>query len=201
MSDVLTVSIPRITTQRLLLRESRRSDFEPFAQDTADPLARAHIGVHDRRTAWRILNASVGAWVIDGAGWWMVEQIATGAPLGLVGAFYREGAAAGPGSAGRRGTSRQRRTGGPGEGTAVPRGELELSWTIFRQHWGQGFATEAAVAALAFAFDTLGEREAVAYIDPANHASMRVAEHLGMTLRGDAELYGATVGRYVVEKG
>lgn len=175
MSDVLSVAIPRITTQRLLLRESRRCDFEAFAKDTADPLARAHIGAHDRRTAWRILNASVGAWVIDGAGWWMVELIATGAPLGLVGAFYREGV------------------------TAEPRGELELSWTIFKPYWGQGFATEAARAALAFGFETLGEQRAVAYIDPANQASVRVGEHLGMTHRGVAELYGQTVGRYVVD--
>jgi RimJ/RimL family protein N-acetyltransferase len=167
--------IPRLTTGRLLLREARRSDFDTFAADNADPLARTHLPALDRRMAWRVFCSGMGAWVIDGAGWWMVELRATGEAVGMVGAFYREGP--------------------PGEA----RGDIELGWTMFRKYWSRGFATEAATAALAFSFDTLGVTRAIAHIDATNVASLRVGEHLGMRFEQEVTFYGERTGRYAIE--
>lgn len=171
------IHIPRLTTERLLLRESRRSDFEVFAEDYADPVSRAHIGVLDRRMAWRLFGSGMGQWVLDGAGWWMLELRATKEPVGMVGAFFRESP--------------------PG----APRGDLELGWSVFRRHWGQGFATEGATAALAFGFDKLAVKRALAHIDASNIASIRVSAHLGMHYETDVDFYGEVTGRYAIETG
>jgi RimJ/RimL family protein N-acetyltransferase len=60
---------------------------------------------------------------------------------------------------------------------------VELPWAIASQHWNRGFATEAAVAALAWARE-MGLPEAVALITPDNDPSRRVAEKIGMRLEG-----------------
>jgi [ribosomal protein S5]-alanine N-acetyltransferase len=59
-------------------------------------------------------------------------------------------------------------------------GQFELGWWIWKEHWSQGFATEAAQALVAYARDVMGLRRLVAVIDPPNVASARVAEKLGM---------------------
>ncbi len=58
---------------------------------------------------------------------------------------------------------------------------VEAGWRLSRGVWGQGYATEAARAALAFGFETLGLAEIVAMTVPANIRSRRVMERLGMT--------------------
>ena len=62
--------------------------------------------------------------------------------------------------------------------------EIEIGWRLRREAWGQGLATEAARPVLRHAFATLRLPEVVAEIDPANAASLRIAEKLGMRLRG-----------------
>jgi RimJ/RimL family protein N-acetyltransferase len=57
---------------------------------------------------------------------------------------------------------------------------VEVGWRLARDHWGKGHATEAARAALTFAFQTLGLREVVAMTVPGNARSWRVMEKLGM---------------------
>jgi [ribosomal protein S5]-alanine N-acetyltransferase len=59
-------------------------------------------------------------------------------------------------------------------------GQFELGWWIWKEHWGHGFATEAAAALVAYARDVMGLERLVAVIDPPNIASIRVAEKLGM---------------------
>src|SRR5262245_8593710 len=56
----------------------------------------------------------------------------------------------------------------------------EIGWRLAAEFWGHGYATEAAVADLAFGFQTLGLREIVAFTVPTNQRSMRVMERIGM---------------------
>ena len=60
-------------------------------------------------------------------------------------------------------------------------GQFELGWWIWKEHWAMGYATEAARAFVAHARDVMGLNRLVAVIDPPNAASIRVAEHLGMS--------------------
>lgn len=72
-------------------------------------------------------------------------------------------------------------------GLAVPRFEahftpcIEIGWRLAAAHWGRGYATEGARAALAFAFDVLGREEVVSFTVPGNMRSRRVMERIGMT--------------------
>jgi RimJ/RimL family protein N-acetyltransferase len=162
-----SVSIPHLTTTRLLLREYRMSDFDVFAANRADPLASEQIA--DRRDAWRIFAAGAGAWMLRGAGAWAIELRETGQFVGTVGAFFRDGLT----------------------------DDLEIGWSVVRAFWSQGIATEAARAALAFGMQRHAVPRAIALIDAGNVASVRVSEKLGMRYESDVELYGRQVRRYV----
>ena len=57
---------------------------------------------------------------------------------------------------------------------------VEIGWRLARPHWGHGYATEAARAALAYGFDALALTEIVAFLVPGNQRSAAVCERLGM---------------------
>lgn len=61
-------------------------------------------------------------------------------------------------------------------------GELEIGWWLVPDVWGRGYATEAALAGLEYAFDTLRRPRVMAIIDPPNEASKKVAARIGMRL-------------------
>ena len=68
--------------------------------------------------------------------------------------------------------------------------EIELGYRLARAHWGRGFATEAAEAACAHAFSTMGLSRLIALIDPGNVASIRVAENVGFHREAEVWLPG-----------
>ena len=80
-------------------------------------------------------------------------------------------------------------------GLAVPSFEapftpcVEVLWRLAREHWGRGFATEGARAALAFGFHTLGLAEILSFTAAVNLRSRRVMEKLGMTRRPDDDFH------------
>ncbi|MDR5758760.1 GNAT family N-acetyltransferase [Caballeronia sp. LZ035] len=71
-------------------------------------------------------------------------------------------------------------------GLAIPQWDaafspcIEVGWRLAREHWGYGYATEAARAELAFGFDALGIEEIVAFTAAINVRSQRVMHRLGM---------------------
>jgi ribosomal-protein-alanine N-acetyltransferase len=68
--------------------------------------------------------------------------------------------------------------------------EIEIGYRLARAHWGWGVATEAARAVRDYVFGTLKMRRLIALIDPANVASIRVAEKIGMQYEKDVMLAG-----------
>jgi RimJ/RimL family protein N-acetyltransferase len=58
---------------------------------------------------------------------------------------------------------------------------MEVLWRLLPRHWGCGYATEAARACVAFAFEKLRRHEVVSFTVPANVRSRAVMERLGMT--------------------
>ena len=166
------VSVPRLRTQRLLLREYRMADFDAFATHLGDPVSMDVLGTHDRRNAWRIFGCSIGYWFLQGTGWWAVESLEGGGMVGYVGAFFRERSP-----------------------------EIEVGWNTFREHWGRGYATEAMAEVLRWVFEVRREKRAIALIDADNKRSLRVAEKLGMKYEAEAELFGEPVGRYFKNAG
>lgn len=79
--------------------------------------------------------------------------------------------------------------------------ETEIGWRLRRAAWGRGFAAEAAAAVLRHGLGALRLREVVADIDPANAASARVEEKIGMRPIGIRRYPGRTAVRYAVTPG
>lgn len=162
-----TTSVPHLQTRRFILREYRRNDFDLFADHLANAESSAYLGSADRQTAWRIFNSHAGLWVIDGAGWWAVEDKDTGQLVGCVGAFFRE------------------------QSTVI-----EMGWNTYRPFWGMGVANEAAKAVLDYVFEVRREPKVRALITTGNESSRRLAERLGMTYEMETDLYGKAISSY-----
>ena len=65
--------------------------------------------------------------------------------------------------------------------------EVEVAYTIAREYWGQGLATEAAHAILDYGFEQLKLSRLICRIDEENRASRKVAEKIGMTFEREAQ--------------
>jgi RimJ/RimL family protein N-acetyltransferase len=146
--------IPQLETERLIMRGPGAQDFEPFAAMMADPDVARFIAPApmERPDAWRALSSAIGHWVLRGYGAWTVISKADGAFVGRVGMINPEG--------------------WPG---------LEIGWTLNKPFWGKGYATEAAAAAMRYAFLTQPVDRLISNIDPENTPSQAVALRLGET--------------------
>ncbi|RFP17827.1 N-acetyltransferase [Duganella sp. BJB488] len=171
MNHVFTASVPLLQTERLILREYRRADFDLFADHLGHPESSAHLGSSDRQAAWRIFTSHAGLWLVHGAGWWAIEDKQTGQLVGTVGAFFRE------------------------QSTV-----MEMGWNTYRAFWGKGIANEAASAVLKYVFEVRGELKVRALVSAGNESSRRVAERLGMTYEMETELNGKAISSYVRER-
>lgn len=163
------------------------TDFEPFAAHHADEEASRFLGgVCDRREAYRRFASASGSWVLNRAGWWAIELQPSQELTGMVGAFFRE-------------TSFDADDRDPSQRDRVGSADLEVGWSVFRQHWRNGYASEAAKAALEHAVHVHAPRRVTAYISEGNVASVRVAEHLGMRFDKVVPFYGVDpVMRFVL---
>ena len=151
---------PRIETRRLLLRLPRIEDFEPYAEMHAHEGAARHIGgVLLRAPAWRKFLQMPGAWMVQGYAMFSVVEKASGRWIGQAGPWQPEG--------------------WPG---------TEVGWAFHPSAWGQGYATEAATAAIDWAFANLGWREVIHSIAPENTPSQALAARLGSVNRGPGTL-------------
>jgi RimJ/RimL family protein N-acetyltransferase len=64
--------------------------------------------------------------------------------------------------------------------TIEERQEVEVAYLLGKKFWGQGFATEAALAIVQYAFEQLDLSRLICLIDPKNLASVNVAKRIGM---------------------
>jgi RimJ/RimL family protein N-acetyltransferase len=146
-----------LETDRLLLRMFQDSDLNAYAAMSADPEVMRFLGgkVLNRNDAWRSMAQVCGHWQLRGYGMWAVVEKASSEMVGRVGCLNPEG--------------------WPG---------FEIGWTLRREFWGRGYATESARAAFDWAFDELRVPHIISLIAPSNVRSIRVAERLGEVLEG-----------------
>lgn len=81
-----------------------------------------------------------------------------------------------------------------------PGNPVEIGWRLKRDHWGHGYATEAARAMIAFAFNVLGVAAIHATTHPSNERSINVMKRLGMRSLGLQPYYGRLVAVYVLDR-
>jgi RimJ/RimL family protein N-acetyltransferase len=80
---------------------------------------------------------------------------------------------------------------------------LEVGWSLISDYWGRGYATEAAMASIDFAFRELGQEQVISLILPENTASVAVAIRCGERRIGETELSvaeGKTIAIYGVTR-
>ncbi len=77
-----------------------------------------------------------------------------------------------------------------GFGIFQPTGDIELGYTLARDYWGRGYASEAARACLATALTDLDAPRIIVVVDEENEASGRVAERIGMVRIEAIEAHG-----------
>ena len=150
----------RLETTRLVLRPTALEDLDRWAEMMADDDAARFIGgVQPKAAVWRSMMAVAGAWALGGVAMFSVVEKATDRWIGRVGPWQP--------------------LGWPG---------TEVGWGLHPDAWHNGYAVEAATAAIGYAFDVLGWTDVIHCIDPANTPSKRVAERLGSTYRGPGRL-------------
>lgn len=147
-----------LRTERLLLRQWRDADRQPFAVLNADPEVMEHFPAtltpeQSDEFVDRMRDH------LDRRGWglWAVEVIETGEFIGFVGLWPA------------------------GFDPFNSEEQIEIGWRLARSAWGHGFATEAARAALRHAFGVLELSEVVSFTAATNLRSQAVMERLGMS--------------------
>ncbi len=151
-----------LTTPRLLLRTFRREDLPLYAALNAHPeVARYLGGPLTREDSDEIAEWAQQCYQEEGIGLLAVERREDGQFLGMCGLHHQEG---------------------------YP-DELEVGWRLAFDHWGHGYATEAATAWLDHAFDTLGAPRVISIADRPNVRSLAVMRRLGMSFDHEAEVW------------
>ena len=146
---------PTLETERLVLRVPSAEDFEPYAAFMADAEASAFLGGPiPASVTWRNLASLIGAWVMDGFSMFTFVERKSGRWVGRGGPWSPHG--------------------WPG---------TEVGWAIAPEFQRRGFAKEAAIACIDWAFEELGWETVIHCIDPRNAASIALARSLGSTLQ------------------
>ena len=163
-----------LATERLVLRRPGAEDLSAFLRIYGDPATNVHdpLGpVPDVATAATLLCASMAHWDRHGFGSFVVSTL--DAPrwvIGFAGVAWREYSDA---------------------------KVLNLGYRLEPAAWGKGYATELAAQSLQNAFDRLGLRQVFALVRPANTASIRVLEKIGMERVGALEDVSGEVPSFV----
>jgi len=146
-----------INTPRLILRPWRESDFAPFAEQNADPVVIRFLrGVLMREASDAYAMRAQQHLADHGFCKWAVEAPGVASFIGAVGLSHVRF-----------------------EASFAP--AVEVAWRLNRRFWGQGYATEAACAAIEDGFARVGLNEIVAITTLSNTPSQRVMQRLGMT--------------------
>jgi ribosomal-protein-alanine N-acetyltransferase len=147
----------QIFTQRLILRSWRDSDRQPFAEMSEDADVMEHLrplATQDACNAW--IDFQINHQSSHGFCLWALESRASGLFMGAVGLLHVSFVA-----------------------HFTP--AVEVGWRLARPFWGQGFAAEAARAALQFGFEEIRLTEVVAHASVRNTRSRRLMAKLGMS--------------------
>jgi RimJ/RimL family protein N-acetyltransferase len=145
-----------LTTERLLLRRWRDEDREPFAALNADPeVMRFFPAPLSRADSDATVDRFEAGFDQHGFGLWALEETATGAFLGFTGLNVPSF-----------------------DADFMP--AVEVGWRLARTAWGNGYATEAARAAITYGFSQADLDEIVSFTSVPNVPSQAVMRRLGM---------------------
>jgi len=168
----------RLETERLVLRRWLPDDVDPLAAILLHPDVVAWIGPAgaNRNDVARAIERYDRHWEAHGFGRLAVVDRTTDELVGRTGVMREPG----------------------WEATAC---KDEIGWAIAPAQWGKGIATEAATAALSDVFERAGLARVVSFALPANTASLRVMQKLGLVRGGSAPWKGKPHVWYSISAG
>jgi len=169
-----------IRTERLLIRKPQIEDAPGLLEAFADPEAMRYIGdgsTTDLAGAEEAVDRWLERWDAWGLGMFVVERAEDARVLGRAG-FLRWDP----------------------ETWEIGGSETELGWGLAREHWGHGYATEAARALRDWALGERGLNRLISLIQHENLRSVRVAEKLGERYERDVEVRGKATRLYSLER-
>lgn len=157
-------------TRRLQLRAFTVDDATAFHDLNSNPDVMRYTGEAHSESVEQAREAIAAYPDFDtvGYGRWGCELLETGEVIGFCGLKY-----------------------------LVELGETDVGFRFLPRYWGQGLATEACEATLAYAFDVLGLTQVIGLVLPENGASIRVLEKVGMRREGTVVTEGLSALRYV----
>ncbi|HET8932041.1 MAG TPA: GNAT family N-acetyltransferase [Polyangiales bacterium] len=171
----MSSQIPVLTTDRLSLREHRKSDLKDCLEMWSNPAITRYIAgrAFTREEVWTRILRYLGHWSLLGFGYWLVCERSSGAFVGEVGFanFEREVT--------------------PSLGDAP-----EAGWIVTPAARGQGYALEAIRAAHAWIDEVYGAKRTVCMIDHDNVISQHIARSCGYSVWSDASYHGTPVQLY-----
>jgi RimJ/RimL family protein N-acetyltransferase len=162
----------RIETERLVLRRPRAEDADAYYPQWQDADAVQFVGgVKTREEVNEMVERLLRHWEWYEIGEFTVERREDGEILGRVGLQLWD----------------------PRDWTNGKRARLsgdvetELGWKLAREHWGKGYATEAAAACRDWALGGLELKRLISLIALENTASVRVAERIGESFEREVD--------------
>lgn len=146
----------KIFTERLLLRQWYKADYELFARMNADPdVMRFYPNTLTTDQSNELASKFESLIKKNGWGFWAVELLDKQQFIGFVGLNKPS--------------------------YILPVSPcVEIGWRLSKKYWGNGYASEAAKAALNFAFETLKLDKVYSFTSVTNSKSLAVMERLGM---------------------
>ncbi len=173
----------RVETDRLILREWRESDWEPFFRYTNTPAVMRWLGGVVDEPGQNLARERIEYYSrTHGHTFWVTEHKEDGGPLS--GQFL-----------GFCGLKRSNQPGGP-------IGDMEIGWRLREDVWGQGFAREAAEACMRYGFEAFEVPHMLALTVERNEASWGLMRRLGMRPRPELDFSSAEfdpeMGRIIV---
>lgn len=168
--------MPVLETGRLRLRGHRADDYAAVTKAWADPEVVRYIGGKPStpQESWARLLRFAGMWALLGYGFWAIDEKASGRLIGEIGYMDAKRAI---------------------EPTLD--GMPELGWVLVADAHGNGYASEALAAVLAWGRTRFGSHRAACIIDPANAASIRVATKAGFGFAHAAMYAGNSLDVFV----
>lgn len=166
-----------LKTERLLLRQVQFSDVAALMNIFGDAeVMRFGDGVQPREGVEGWIQTCHESYAVHGFGPYAVVEQSSAEVIGYCGLYYFLDVNSQP--------------------------EIEIGYRLRRSVWGLGYASEAGHAVRDYAFETLRLRRLIAIIDPANTASIRVAEKIGMHYESEVmfEGYDHPDHVYVIER-
>ena len=163
-----------LETERLILRYIHEDDFDNLYRMNSDPLIMKYVGDGSTRSHEQMIN-ELGILISHytrkpGLGIWATILKSTNTFVGASGLVYYDN---------------------------TP--EIEIGYRLLKEHWNNGYATEASIGLLKYGFNNIGVRKIVSSAHVENFASRRVMEKIGMRHLDDRVNYRCLQAYYEIE--